>query len=130
MGNAMYDLSVPVIKGTNSLLAFSGAEDKTTENPSCIRCGRCVSVCPMRLMPLFMYIYERKDDFDNMEKYRLTDCIECGACTYTCPGRLHLTHSFRAGKAKIAAKAAADKARLERMKAEAAKALLGGGGDK
>jgi electron transport complex protein RnfC len=110
MGNALYDLSVPTIKGTNALLAFCEDEDQTVENPTCIRCGKCVEVCPMRLMPLYMYMYERKDDFEAMDKYHLLDCIECGACTYNCPGKLHLTHSFRTGKAKIAAKNAADKA--------------------
>jgi electron transport complex protein RnfC len=64
-----------------------------------------------------MYMYEQKDDYAGMERNRLTDCIECGACAYNCPGRLHLTHSFRAGKAKIAARAAAEKARAEATKA-------------
>jgi len=120
MGVAVYDLSVPVIKATNALLAFCEDETKTVENPACIRCGKCVQVCPMNLMPLYLYLYEQKDDFAGMEKYRLTDCIECGACSYICPGRLHLTHSFRAGKAKIAARAAAEKARKEAAKGTAA----------
>lgn len=122
MGNALYDLSVPTIKGTNALLAFCDEEDKTTEDPTCIRCGKCAEVCPMRLLPVYLYMYERKSDFEGMEKYRMMDCIECGACTYTCPGKLHLTHSFRTGKAKIAAKNATDKARAEAEKAKAAAA--------
>ncbi|HHU22084.1 MAG TPA: electron transport complex subunit RsxC [Clostridiales bacterium] len=117
MGVAVHDLSVPVIKGTNALLAFCEDETRTVENPTCIRCGKCVEVCPMNLLPLYMYMYEQKDDYAGMERNRLTDCIECGACAYNCPGRLHLTHSFRAGKAKIAARAAAEKARAEATKA-------------
>ena len=121
MGNAMYDLSVTTTKGTNALLAFCEDEDQTVENPTCIRCGKCAQVCPMRLLPSYLYLAERSDNFEAMEKYHITDCIECGACTYTCPGRLHLTHSCRTGKAKLAAKAAADKARAE----AAAKAAAG-----
>ena len=113
MGNAMYDLSVPTTKGTNALLAFCEDEDKTVKTPHCIRCGRCAEACPMKLLPMYLYLAEQSDNFEMMERYHLTDCIECGACTYNCPARLHLTHSCRTGKAKIAAKAAADKARAE-----------------
>lgn len=81
----------------------------------------------MRLLPLYMYMYERRSDYAMMEKYRITDCIECGACTYACPGRLHLTHAFRTGKAKLRAKAAEDKARAEeaKMQSEASEAAAG-----
>lgn len=118
MGNAMHDLSVPTTKGTNALLAFCGDEDKTVENPHCIRCGRCAAACPMKLLPMYLYMYEQKDNYEMMERYHITDCIECGACTYECPARLHLTQSCRTGKAKLAAKAAADKARAEAAKKE------------
>lgn len=118
MGNAMYDLSVTTTKGTNALLAFCEDEDKTVQNPHCIRCGRCAAACPMKLLPMYLYMYEQKDDYEMMEKYHITDCIECGACTYNCPARLHLTHSCRTGKAKLTAKAAADKARAEAAKKE------------
>ena len=124
MGNAMYDLSVPTTKGTNALLAFCADEDQTVADPKCIRCGRCVEACPMKLLPLYMYMCERKNDFDGMEKYHLTDCVECGACTYNCPARIHLTHSFRTGKAKITAhnNELKAKAEAEKKKAEEAKA--------
>lgn len=127
MGNAMFDLSVGTLKATNALLAFCEDEDQTLEDPTCIRCGRCTEVCPMRLLPLYMYMYERRSDYAMMEKYRITDCIECGACTYICPGRLHLTHAFRTGKAKLRAKAAEDKARAEeaKMQSEASEAAAG-----
>ncbi len=118
MGVAQYDLSVPVMKGTNALLAFTHDEDKTVEHPTCIRCGRCVAACPMHLLPIYMYMFEQKNDFAGMERYHLTDCIECGACTYSCPARIHLTHSFRTGKAKIAARAAEEKARQEALAKE------------
>ena len=78
----------------------------------------------MHLQPLYMYMAERSNNFEMMDRYNLMDCIECGACTYNCPGRLHLTHSFRTGKAKIQARNAAAKARAEaeKKKAEAEQA--------
>ena len=122
MGNAQASLDVPVLKGTNALLAFCEDEEKTVSDPVCIRCGRCVAACPMHLLPLYLYMYERKSDMAALEKYHVTDCIECGACTYGCPGRLHLTQSCRTGKAKLAAHKAKEKAlaeAAEKAKAEA-----------
>lgn len=115
MGHAQYDMDAPIGKGTNAILAFCGDEERTLEHPACIRCGKCMSVCPMRLQPVFMYQYERAGMLRELESANVLDCIECGACTYICPGRLHLVQSFRAGKQKInnakaAAKAAAEAA--------------------
>ena len=115
MGHAQYDMDAPIGKGTNAILAFCEKEERTVEHPACIRCGKCISVCPMHLQPVFMYQYERAGMLQELEKANLLDCIECGSCSYICPGRLHLVQSFRAGKQKInnakaAAKAAAEKA--------------------
>ena len=113
MGNAQYDMDVPVGKGTNAVLAFAAKEERNIENPACIRCGKCMSVCPMRLQPVFMYQFEHADMMEELENAHVMDCIECGACNYICPGRLHLVQTFRTGKQKInnaraAAKAAAE----------------------
>lgn len=102
MGITQFDLSAPVVKGTNALLAFSASKADLAKADTCIRCGKCVSVCPMRLQPVYMHIYERSDRLDMLEKYRISDCIECGSCSFICPGRLHLVHSFRTGKMKLA----------------------------
>ena len=115
MGHSQYDMEAPIGKGTNAILAFCEKEERTVEHPACIRCGKCISVCPMHLQPVFMYQYERAGMLGELEKANVLDCIECGACTYICPGRLYLVQSFRAGKQKInnaraAAKAAAAKA--------------------
>ncbi|MDR1735698.1 MAG: electron transport complex subunit RsxC [Oscillospiraceae bacterium] len=108
MGIAQFDLTAPVVKSTNALLAFSQREVNASREQTCIRCGKCVQVCPMKLEPTYLYMYERKNRTDMLEKYHLSDCIECGSCAYICPGRLHLVHSVRTGKQKLnAARAAA-----------------------
>ena len=114
MGMAQYTADVPVGKGTGAMLAFAGDEEQYEENPQCIRCGKCVGVCPMRLEPVFMYKYLMKGDVDTWQNtLHGMDCIECGACPYPCPARLPLTHAFRLGKqevnnARMAAKAKAE----------------------
>ena len=114
MGLAQYDVDVTVGKGTGAMLAFADKEEQYVEDPQCIRCGKCVGVCPIRLEPVFMYKYLMKGDVDTWQNVlHGMDCIECGACTYTCPARLPLTHAFRLGKqevnnARMAAKAKAE----------------------
>ena len=114
MGLAQYDVDVTVGKGTGAMLAFADKEEQYVEDPQCIRCGKCVGVCPIRLEPIFMYKYLMKGDVDTWQNVlHGMDCIECGACTYTCPARLPLTHAFRLGKqevnnARMAAKAKAE----------------------
>jgi electron transport complex protein RnfC len=101
MGVAQHSLDVPVIKATNALLAFSRDEGAVEKNPVCIRCGRCVTSCPMRLLPVYLYHYEQKNMLSQCERLHVSDCIECGCCSYVCPGRLHLVHSMRNAKQKL-----------------------------
>ena len=117
MGMAQYTTDVPVGKGTGAMLAFCENEEQTVEHPQCIRCGKCVSVCPMHLEPLFMYQYASKNMLDELESIHIMDCMECGACTYICPARMHLVHMFKTGKQKLGAKKAAEKAAAEAKKA-------------
>ena len=101
MGIAQFDLSVPVIKGTNAITCFSQKDNQEVKTPHCIRCGRCVSVCPMRLMPLYLYQAERKDNIDELNRRNIGDCIECGSCAYICPARIPLVQSFKNAKVKV-----------------------------
>lgn len=107
-GRAQYDMDAPVGKGTAAVLAFCADEERSSAHPVCIRCGRCVDVCPMRLRPVLMYQYEQAGKLDALENERVQNCAECGACGSVCPGRMHLVQSFHTGKQKIA-KAAQDR---------------------
>ena len=98
MGVAQSDLSVPVIKATNSILCLLKDKNGAAENPVCLRCGKCVSVCPMRLQPLYMYRFTNAGRVDELQRLNVIDCIECGSCAFTCPGKLPLVERFREGK--------------------------------
>ena len=101
MGIAQSDLSVPVVKATNSILCLLKDRNAAAENPVCLRCGKCVSVCPMHLQPLYMYRYVNAGRTDELERLNLMDCMGCGSCAFTCPGKLPLVESFRKGKQMI-----------------------------
>ncbi|MBQ8835275.1 MAG: electron transport complex subunit RsxC [Oscillospiraceae bacterium] len=101
MGFAQSDLSVPVIKATNSILCLLKDENGAAENPVCLRCGKCVSVCPMRLQPLYMYRFTNAQRVDELQRLNILDCIECGSCAFTCPGKLPLVERFRKGKQMV-----------------------------
>ena len=101
MGIAQADLAVPVVKATNSSLGLPHDENGAAENPVCLRCGKCVGVCPMGLQPLYMYRYTLCAQPEELERLHLPDCMECGSCAYTCPGKLPLVEQFRKGKALL-----------------------------
>ena len=122
MGICATSFDAPTIKGTSGVLFFTEKEDKTVEDPSCIRCGKCITVCPMNLEPVFMYMYYSKGDYEMMEKYHITDCFECGSCSFNCPARMPLTHAFKTAKLMFQVKAAKEKAAAEAAAAKEAKA--------
>ena len=112
MGFAQSDLSVPVVKATNSILCLLRDVNGAAENPVCLRCGKCVGVCPMGLQPLYMYRFS--DNVKELERLHLMDCMECGSCAFTCPGKLPLVEQFRKGKGLIRAAMAEKKAKEEK----------------
>ena len=101
MGVAQSDLAVPVVKATNSILCLLKDENGAAENPVCLRCGKCISVCPMRLQPLYMYRYVKAGRVDQLQRLHVMDCMECGSCSFTCPGKLPLVEKFRIGKKMV-----------------------------
>ena len=101
MGVAQSDLRVPVIKATNSILCLLKDKNGAAENPVCLRCGKCVSVCPMRLHPLYMYRFTNAGKVEELKRLNILDCMECGSCAFTCPGKLPLVERFRKGKQMV-----------------------------
>ncbi|MEG2000131.1 MAG: electron transport complex subunit RsxC [Evtepia sp.] len=102
MGAAQYDLSVSMGKATNCVLCLD-KKDLPAQNPelTCIRCARCVNVCPMHLTPVYMNLYARKRQWTETENLRIMDCMECGSCQYICPARIPLVQQFRSAKFEI-----------------------------
>ena len=112
MGNPQYDLTAPMFKGTNCILALTDAEAAIQDTEqTCLRCGRCVNASPMHLMPLYMHMYAEKRAWHELEGYNIMDCMECGSCNYICPARIHLVQSFRMAKFEIRGLAAKQKAK-------------------
>ncbi|MBQ8833332.1 MAG: electron transport complex subunit RsxC [Oscillospiraceae bacterium] len=98
MGAAQYDLSVPTIKGVNAITVLGEKNKYNVEDSRCLRCGKCIDACPMKLMPVLMYKALQSNDIEEMKATHLMDCIECGSCAYTCPASVPLVLGFRAGK--------------------------------
>ena len=101
MGFSQYTLEVPVTKGTSGILFFTQDEDKEYSEQACIKCGKCVSHCPMNLMPFMITEMARIGEMDEAVRYGLKDCMECGSCSFICPQRRHLVQHIRVAKAKL-----------------------------
>lgn len=101
MGKALKDLESPVTKGTSGLLLLSEKETVRKDYSNCIRCAKCVSVCPMGLEPYLLMTYAQKQLWDDASKNAATDCIECGSCSFECPADRPLLDFIRLGKSTV-----------------------------
>ena len=101
MGWAQENLAVPVVKATNAILCLPKDKNGAAENPVCLRCAKCVGVCPMHLQPLYMYRYTNCSNTKELTRLGVLDCIECGCCAFTCPGKLPLVETFRNAKTMV-----------------------------
>ncbi len=101
MGKAVLNADIPVVKGTSGILLMPDTETKRGEINTCIRCSKCVSVCPMGLEPFLLSKASKLAKFDIVEKELVMDCIECGSCSYTCPSNIPLLDYIRLGKNKV-----------------------------
>ncbi len=105
MGFAFTNPNTPVTKGTSGITVLTHEEIRRIDQTVCIRCGRCVDVCPMQIVPTKAAMASRFKDLNLARKYNIMACFECGSCAYVCPAGLPLVQHIRTGKALIAAEA-------------------------
>ena len=103
MGMSMRSLDVPVVKGTSGILCLTAKSTMLKPIRPCLRCGRCVSACPMGLVPTVLEPLVHARQYKRFEEEGGMNCIECGSCTYMCPANRPLTQGCRDGKASVAA---------------------------
>jgi electron transport complex protein RnfC len=104
MGFSFSDLDMPVTKGTSGVTVLTHADVQKAEETACIRCGRCVDACPMKLVPTKLALACRHKDLALAERYHLMACFECGCCAYVCPANLPIVQLVRTGKALLMAR--------------------------
>lgn len=95
MGFVLSDVNVPIMKGSNGIIAVD--TDYTKEQP-CIKCGRCMDVCPMELSPLYFAKFADEENWQGMKDKNVMDCIECRCCEYICSSKIPLVTKIKAGK--------------------------------
>ena len=103
MGVTQQDQTSPIVKGTSGILLLSHKMARQLPESACIRCGKCVQVCPMGLQPFLIDAYVEQNDFETPETIGAQDCMECGCCSYICPAGRYLVQSIRLAKAEITA---------------------------
>lgn len=101
MGRAMVNLDAPVTKGCSGITILSGSDAERRVASACIKCGKCVSVCPMGLEPYLLSKMMQKKGWESLETNDITSCIECGCCQASCPGYLPLLDWIRLGKQTV-----------------------------
>ena len=95
---ALSDVNVPMMKGSNGIIAI---ETDQTEPVACIKCGRCVDVCPMELSPLYFAKYADEQNWQGMKDKNVMDCVECRSCEYICSSKIPIVTKIKAGKAAV-----------------------------
>ena len=101
MGTAQYDFSAPIMKATSGILVLTKEEVNEHSETPCLKCGKCVEVCPLGLIPTKLARYSQLDKLEEAESLDITVCMECGTCAYTCPANIPLVQWIRLGKQRV-----------------------------
>ncbi|MBU1083674.1 MAG: electron transport complex subunit RsxC [Candidatus Omnitrophota bacterium] len=101
MGIAQPEIKAPILKSTSGILFLSGERIAVYDEERCIRCAKCVDVCPVRLIPTDIMKNVKRKKWDRMKELCVSDCMECGSCSYVCPARIPLVQYIKEGKAAI-----------------------------
>ena len=101
MGVAQYDIETPITKATSGILVLTKEEINHQDITSCLRCGKCVEVCPVNLMPTTLARLSQLNKLEEAEERGITTCMECGSCEWTCPANLPLVQWLRLGKQRV-----------------------------
>jgi len=102
MGFSLNSDDLPIVKACKCLLVTAETEHTSRDKHlPCIRCGKCVDVCPARLLPQQLYWYASSKNTDRLIEHNLFDCIECGCCAYVCPSDIPLVQYYRSAKTTI-----------------------------
>lgn len=101
MGKAVISLDVPVCKGTNAVTVLTDTDARRGVVRPCIRCGKCVSACPMGLEPYLLATLSSLKKYERLEKEDVTSCISCGSCQFTCPSNRPILDNIIQGKAAV-----------------------------
>lgn len=101
MGVAQFDFAAPIMKSTSGILVLTEAEVNEHPETPCLKCGKCIEVCPLGLTPTKLARFSQLERYDDAEDYDITTCMECGTCTFTCPANIPLVQWIRLGKQKV-----------------------------
>lgn len=104
MGISMSSIEIPSTKTASGVLCLNEADADMPESSGCIKCGKCVSICPAFIQPMLLDAHALRGNYEQTEKLRVLDCIECGSCSFVCPAKRPLLHSIRVAKKEVLAR--------------------------
>ncbi len=95
MGSGLLHLDVPITTPASALMCLTYADESLMEPGPCINCGRCVEVCPGRIVPRLLADYAENYNEEAFLAHDGMECCECGCCSYVCPAKRPLTQTIK-----------------------------------